>query len=321
VFKEQLHKEIDEIEFPTSQVFETIDKAIERGRKSKTQKKRSKLKTYGAITSMAATAVLASGLFFFLQKEEVNTGIESMKQNNIEAKADVPQNPSKTSDVKIDLEKERQALKKDGFFVSRSDLPAETNEEPEGLRILDISHNLTLKDYVSKTDTILKGKVLGTRSYIDDTIVRTEVKLLVDESLSGNTQPGQVYTFVITGGIITEYDFWKLNGNKNNLNANELEAAKNKLVVDDAMGTLVYPEDEMYVFVGKDTLTNPSSKEEMPMASLQIKYTGGKIDMTTHFELAESYFSQELQAMKSVSELHNKLEKLIAEKKGYSKER
>lgn len=58
------HKEISEIDFPKNEVFNAIERGIEKGRKETPQKRKSKLKVIGTISSVAASAFLASGLIF-----------------------------------------------------------------------------------------------------------------------------------------------------------------------------------------------------------------------------------------------------------------
>jgi hypothetical protein len=64
VNREHFHKEISEIDFPKNEVFDAIERAIEKGRKETPQKRKSKLKVIGTISSVAASAFLTSGLIF-----------------------------------------------------------------------------------------------------------------------------------------------------------------------------------------------------------------------------------------------------------------
>ncbi|QHJ70016.1 DUF4179 domain-containing protein [Planococcus halotolerans] len=62
--EKQFEKEISRIEVPQFEVLQAIDKGIKNGRKAKRANKRFNTKTIGAVTSVAASAFLASGLVF-----------------------------------------------------------------------------------------------------------------------------------------------------------------------------------------------------------------------------------------------------------------
>lgn len=62
--EEQFEKELSEIEVPQFEVLQAIDKGIKNGRKVKGANNRFSVKTIGAATSVAASALLASGLVF-----------------------------------------------------------------------------------------------------------------------------------------------------------------------------------------------------------------------------------------------------------------
>ncbi|RAZ81270.1 DUF4179 domain-containing protein [Planococcus halotolerans] len=62
--EKQFEKEISRIEVPQFEVFQAIDKGIKNGRKAKRASKRFNVKTIGAVTSVAASAFLVSGLIF-----------------------------------------------------------------------------------------------------------------------------------------------------------------------------------------------------------------------------------------------------------------
>lgn len=62
--EKQFEKEISRIEVPQFEVLQAIDKGIKNGRKAKRGTTRFNAKTVGAVTSIAASAFLASGLIF-----------------------------------------------------------------------------------------------------------------------------------------------------------------------------------------------------------------------------------------------------------------
>ncbi len=62
--EKQFEKEISKIEVPQFEVLQAIDKGIKNGRKAKRGSKKFNAKTVGAVTSVAASAFLASGLIF-----------------------------------------------------------------------------------------------------------------------------------------------------------------------------------------------------------------------------------------------------------------
>jgi Domain of unknown function (DUF4179) len=64
VNKVRFHKEISEIEVPKSEIFSAIDKGLEKGRKEKASKRKSKVKLFSAVASIAAISFLAAGLIF-----------------------------------------------------------------------------------------------------------------------------------------------------------------------------------------------------------------------------------------------------------------
>ncbi|MFC4560166.1 DUF4179 domain-containing protein [Virgibacillus kekensis] len=62
--KEHFDRKISEIDVPKGEVFNAIDKGINRGIKEKTRSKKSGFKMFGLVSSVAASLFLASGLVF-----------------------------------------------------------------------------------------------------------------------------------------------------------------------------------------------------------------------------------------------------------------
>ncbi|MDN7243208.1 DUF4179 domain-containing protein [Planococcus sp. N028] len=62
--KERIEREISNIEIPTEELFASIHKGIEKGRKEKRRRQITSLKAFGAVSSVAASVLLASGLVF-----------------------------------------------------------------------------------------------------------------------------------------------------------------------------------------------------------------------------------------------------------------
>ncbi|WP_058306054.1 DUF4179 domain-containing protein [Gracilibacillus massiliensis] len=62
--KERFHKEISEIEVPKKEIFNAIDKGLEKGSKEKVPKRKSKVKLFSGVASIAVTLFLAAGLVF-----------------------------------------------------------------------------------------------------------------------------------------------------------------------------------------------------------------------------------------------------------------
>ncbi|WP_070120053.1 DUF4179 domain-containing protein [Bacillus marinisedimentorum] len=62
--KQHLKNEISEIEFPQSEVFDAINSGIKKGRKEKGSGRMPRIKMIGTVSSIAASAFLASGLIF-----------------------------------------------------------------------------------------------------------------------------------------------------------------------------------------------------------------------------------------------------------------
>lgn len=62
--KEHFKQEISEIEFPKNEVFQSINKGIKRGRREKSLGTKSTIKKWGIVSSLAASAFLATGLLF-----------------------------------------------------------------------------------------------------------------------------------------------------------------------------------------------------------------------------------------------------------------
>lgn len=273
-------------------------------------KSRSRKKFYRFLLSTAILVLtLAVGLNFLLQKDEAGNKASQPKQE---------ESPKKGPAKKVDIEKEKQTLVAAGFETSRSGMPA---EESAGSAEKDMAYNFALKDYVFQSSQIVKGKVLGTKTYIsDDKVVLTEAKMLVEEGFMGPVKPGQIFTFVSSGGIITKYDSTKLNGidKKFNMSEKELEPLKKEWVAESYMMGIIYPDDEVYVFAGDDTKATRDGRK-VPLIGFRIKCTGGKIGAgAPNFELEESFAYEELRAMKSIEELDVELRKNVLDKKGYS---
>ncbi|OCA88103.1 hypothetical protein A8F94_09800 [Bacillus sp. FJAT-27225] len=221
---------------------------------------------------------------------------------------------------KVDVAKTKAELAAQGFAVIREGLPA--SEDTKSMKMSDIAINSGLKDYMFNSDTVVKGRVLGTRSYIDEDMAFTEVKLLVEYSLAGEAEKGDILTYVSSGGVISRYDFNKIHGidEKFNITEEEMEAAKKELVAATFMQELVYPDDELYVF-SSGSRKLPATGEVVPWMGFRINVTGGNIhEAEVHFELAETAAYKELALMESLTELSNTLERLAMEKAGYSTE-
>lgn len=62
--KEQLHKKMSEIDFPRDEVFAAIKGGIAKGRNAKKPRRKLTLKKVGLVSTVAASAFLASGLIF-----------------------------------------------------------------------------------------------------------------------------------------------------------------------------------------------------------------------------------------------------------------
>ncbi|WP_312094166.1 DUF4179 domain-containing protein [Niallia sp.] len=62
--KKHFKQEISEIEFPQNEVFQSINKGIKSGRREKSLGTKSPIKKWGIVSSLAASAFLASGLLF-----------------------------------------------------------------------------------------------------------------------------------------------------------------------------------------------------------------------------------------------------------------
>ncbi len=62
--KERIEREINNIEIPREELFASIDKGINKGKKEKRQHRIKSFKVFGAVSSIAASALLASGLIF-----------------------------------------------------------------------------------------------------------------------------------------------------------------------------------------------------------------------------------------------------------------
>lgn len=62
--KERIEREINNIEIPREELFASIEKGIKKGKQAKQQRRVKSFKTFGAVSSIAASTLLASGLIF-----------------------------------------------------------------------------------------------------------------------------------------------------------------------------------------------------------------------------------------------------------------
>jgi hypothetical protein len=252
---------------------------------------------------------LTAGSYVLFQKEEAPL----VADESAVMKQPVP---------KVDVAKTKAKLAAEGFAIKKDGIPA---DQSTGGALMDIAFNFSLKDYVFNSETIVKGKVLGTRSFIEDRMAYSEVKLLVEEVISGPASKGDILTYVSAGGVISRYDFLKMEGmdEKFNMKESELESSKREMVAASFMDKVIYPDDELYVFAGKDTRTVPFTGKQAISMGFRINITGGEISNLDdiHFELADTTAYKELEEIGSLTELANTLEKLAEEKSGNSKEK
>lgn len=280
-----------------------------------TRKRRGNIRPVVFFTSTALTIM---ALLFFLNypvqvKEELNLG------DNVEDRS----SPSVTIS-QIDEEIMKEILAKEGYATDPDLFHIEDIEYNEISGIADIPYISTFKDFVFNSSSVIKGKVLGTKVFFDETnqMAYTKAKVLVEKSYDNQFKEGKVLTVMKPGAIITHYQQIILKGidKKFHISEEELEVAKNKLVVSDLpYGEPILPGDQLITFLNEGEFHK--GEKILDISGPIIKFDNGELIIEPMETSIESpYNTLELFEQYDLAGLESRILEVINEKKGYSKE-
>lgn len=225
--------------------------------------------------------------------------------------------------ITVDIMKEKEKLAEEGYIVKRENIPT---EDSDGAGIMaDKAYSITLKDRVFGAVDTLKGEVLGVNYFVSDKTTLTKAKFLVKESYDNKFKPGDIITVYSHGGVITHYQFIINHGidEKFNMSKEELEEAKKKMVVDGDYGSgLLYPEDNVVVFVDKVPSFYKVDEDGYYVGGKILKYKGENIIINNQKSICEDEEEfKELYSSDKLVDLESKIKKAVEEKVGFSKEK
>ncbi|MDC3412869.1 hypothetical protein NC797_03925 [Aquibacillus sp. 3ASR75-11] len=250
---------------------------------------------------------------------------ETGDQTNL-ASESPPENPIPL----VDQEKEKEKLERNGYITDPSTLELENltdNNRSSPKLTADILYFNTLKDIIFNSDSITKGKVIGIKSFInpENQMAYTKAKIRVVKSYDDKLSKGQMITVINPGAIITKYEQIKKEGidEKFNISDAELEAAKNKLVVADNYGELMFPDDQVIVFTSARMMPGQSTQEALGISGPVIKYQdqalimkdGKKQFIEDPFELVK----EEIYSSEDLPQFEEKIQFYLAEKNHFPK--
>lgn len=225
--------------------------------------------------------------------------------------------------ITVDIMKEKEKLAEEGYIVKRENIPT---QDSDGAGIMaDKAYSITLKDRVFGAVDTLKGEVLGVNYFVSDKTTLTKAKFLVKESYDNKFKPGDIITVYSHGGVITHYQFIINHGidEKFNMSKEELEEAKKKMVVDGDYGSgLLYPEDNVVVFVDKVPSFYKVDEDGYYVGGKILKYKGENIIINNQKSICEDEEEfKEFYSSDKLVDLESKIKKAVEEKVGFSKEK
>lgn len=226
----------------------------------------------------------------------------------------------------VDTEEEKEKLAQEGYVTDPSALQLEEEMESANTsKLADVAFFPTLKDFIFNSKSVIKGRVIGTKSFINETnrMAFTKAKVQVVNSYDGQYKKGQIVTVIKPGAIITHYQQIIKNGidEKFDITEEELEAAKTKMVVADNYGELILPDDQVIAFVNEDVTQKQTGEGMLAIAGPIVKYKNQEIISEAKENYIEDPYSlKEFYSSYELSELENKIQTAMEEKKDYSKE-
>lgn len=223
----------------------------------------------------------------------------------------------------VDVVKEKEKLAEEGYIVKRENIPT---QDSDGAGIMaSKAYSVTLKDRVFESEDTLKGEILGVNYFVSDKTTLTKAKFLIKESYDNKFKPGDIITVYSHGGVITHYQFIINHGidEKFNMSKEELEEAKKKMVVDGDYGSgLLYPEDNVIVFVDKVPSFYKVDEEGYYVGGKILKYKGENIIINNQKYICEDEEEfKEFYSSDKLVDLESKIKKAVEEKVGFSKEK
>lgn len=307
---------------------ENIDSIIKKSIDIAQNKKKPKWFHSKALVASLAVIIVFGGILgitkgFILDKaipKKLDVGkVEDSSKDIGSAKEEAIKKPI----ITVDIMKEKEKLAEEGYIVKRENIPTEDSGE----RVADTSkaYPSTLKDRVFGAIDTLKGEILGVNYFVSDKTTLTKAKFLVKESYDNKFKPGDIITVYSHGGVITHYQFIINHGidEKFNMSKEELEEAKKKMVVDGDYGSgLLYPEDNVVVFVDKVPSFYKVDEEGYYVGGKILKYKGENIIINNQKSICEDEEEfKELYSSDKLVDLESKIKKAVEEKVGFSKEK
>ncbi len=223
----------------------------------------------------------------------------------------------------VDVVKEKEKLAEEGYIVKRENIPT---QDSDGAGIMaDKAYPITLKDRVFGAMDTLKGEILGVNYFVTNKTTLTKAKFLVKDSYDNKFKSGDIITVYSHGGVITHYQFIINHSidEKFNMSKGELEEAKKKMVVDGDYGSgLLYPEDNVIIFVDKVPSFYKVDEEGYYVGGKILKYKGENIIINNEKSICEDEEEfKEFYSSDKLVDLESKIKKAVEEKVGFSKEK
>lgn len=227
--------------------------------------------------------------------------------------------PPKTVSAAV-VEQEREKLAQEGYIVKRE---GEFDDTVGGYGNFSLAFISTLKDVVYNSSGVSKGEVLGIKYFVNDHFAYTKAKVLITESYDQQYQAGDIVTVVKTGGIITHYEQIIKDeiDKKFNIPQAELEEAKKKMVIaDNHDGNLLFPSDQILIFLGERPEFEPAGVESHFVSGPVIKFNGDVIRNKVENRWDGPYVWEEFYSG-SLSDLEGRIRKVLEAKQNFSKEK
>ena len=163
----------------------------------------------------------------------------------------------------------------------------------------------------------------GIKYFVNNHFAYTKAKVLIKESYDRKYQTGEIVTVVKTGGIITHYEQIIKDeiDKKFNIPQAELEEAKKKLVVaDNYDGILLFPSDQILIFLGERPGFEQAGVERYLISGPVIKFNGDEIRNKEEKTWDGPYVWEEFYS-DSLSGLEGRIRKVLEAKQNFSKEK
>ncbi|ENH98083.1 hypothetical protein J416_01924 [Gracilibacillus halophilus YIM-C55.5] len=223
----------------------------------------------------------------------------------------------------ININYEKSLLEDKGYQIEASSLPNTAEQTPTSTK--DILYQSTLEDFVYNADAVIKGRILGTKSFIykKNQMAYTKAKVLVTDTYNDSLQKNQIITIIKRGAIITKYEYMMtMNMNeKFNFTEKELQKAKSEKVIAYNYGELLQADDQAFFFLTRDNSIVPTKEYDFNTYGPVVKYKDKEIIREVQTTPIEDPFNLDTFYQKyQYQDLETQIEQYVEAKGDYSKE-